>query len=76
MTLSSWVPAWLTISLFPSLVQATAHGLPAPKDGSSNPIVAITFCCCVSITLTTLLLIQPWSTCRGISSKLETRCVT
>ena len=75
-TLSSWLPAWLTTIDVPSLVQTTPHGLPAPKDGSSNPIVRLTFCCRVSITLTTLLLIQPCSTCRGINSKLETRCVT
>jgi hypothetical protein len=72
-TLNSWLQhGWRR--RFPSLVQAGPR-IARFKVGSSA-IVLITFCCRVSITLTTLLLIQPCSTCRGISSKLETRCVT
>ena len=69
-TLTSCVPAWLTQSDVPSAVQATPHGFPAAKYDSSKPSVLTSFFCGTSRMLTTLMVIQPNSTCVGTSSKL------
>jgi hypothetical protein len=76
MTSNSCVPATLTQTLLPSGVKATPWGLAAPRSFSSRPIVPITRRWRTSMTLTTLVLIQPMSTRNGSSSKLEKRCVT
>ena len=62
-----------TQTVRPSPVQVAPQGLPDPMSNSSMPMVLWTFRAGMSRMLTTLVLIQPMSTRKGVMSKLPSR---
>jgi hypothetical protein len=62
-TLSSWVPAWVTQICLPSGVQATPQGLAAPRSMSSSSTVLTSFLATTSMIVSALVFIHPRSSC-------------